>query len=215
MANFGLSLPTIAKLNINTGKYSDKFKCGKAINTSIVPNYVSGDLYADNGKVEDVKEFTDATVTLGVNTMPVQAAKVLFGHTVNEDGSISEKTTDTANYVGYGFVAKEINEGKTQYRACILLKVKFQEGEESYNTKGSNITFGTPTLSGSAVQIGVGDNKEEWRIKSPFVDTEKEADEWIDNFFDSLSEKQENSGNGEETGTGGTTGTGGSGQDAE
>ena len=212
MANFGLSLPIIAKLNTNTGKYSDSFKCGKAINTSIVPNYATGELWADNGKVEDVKEFKDATVTLGVNTMPENAAEVIFGHTVKADGSISEKTTDTANYVGYGFVAKEINEGKTQYRGCILLKVKFQEGEESYNTKGGNITFNTPTLSGSAVPIGVGDDKEEWKIKSPFFDTEKEAYEWIEEFFIDTSEKPVK---GEESESGGETGTGGLEQEAE
>lgn len=199
MANFGLSLPTIAKLNTNTGKYSDRFKCGKATNTSVVPNYATGTLWADNRKAEDVKEFKDATVTLGVDSMPIKASDVVFGHKVNEDGTISDRATDEGNYVGYGFVGREMKEGKKQYRGCILLKVKFQEGEESYSTKGDNITFGTPTLTGSAEQIGVGTNKEEWRIKSPFFETEAEAEDWINKFFDDNSENP---------GTGGSDTTG-------
>lgn len=191
MANFGLSLPIIAKLNTSAGTYSDMFKCGKAIKTSVVPNYTTGTLYADNAKAEDVREFRDATVTLEVNTMPVKAAEVLFGHEVKEDGSVVDKSTDEGNYVAYGFVTREMNEGKKQYRGCILLKVKFQEGEESYSTKGDNITFGTPSLSGSAEQIGVGDNKEEWRKKSKFYDTEDEAYKWIEAEIKAMEEKEE------------------------
>lgn len=200
MANFGLSLPTIAKLNTSTGKYSEKFKCGKAISTSVVPNYATGVLWADNGKAEDVKEFKDATVTLGVDSMPIKSAEVMYGHEVKEDGAIIERATDQENYVGYGFVGREMKEGKKQYRGCILLKVKFQEGEESYSSKGDNITFGTPTLTGSAEQIGVGSDKEEWRIKSQFFATEKEADDWIEKFFDDNSEDPGTEGTGEDQG---------------
>lgn len=201
MANFGLSLPTIAKLNPNTGKYSKRFKCSKAIKTSIVPNYASGALFADNIKAEDVKEFKDATVTLGVDSMPAVASEVVFGHKVDEDGTITDRVSDEGNYVGYGFISREMKEGKKRYRACLLRKVKFQEGEESYDTKGDNITFGTPTLTGSAVQIGVGEDYEEWRKKSPYFETEKAADDWINKFFDDNAEAP---GTGEETGTGGS-----------
>lgn len=183
MANFGLSCPVIAKLNVNTGKYSDMFRCGKAVNTSVVPNYATGTLWADNGKAEEVKEFKDATVNLEVDSMPVIAAEVLFGHKVEEDGTITDRASDEGNYVGYGFLVREMHEGKKLHRGCILLKTKFQEGEESYTTKGDNITFGTPKLSGAAEQIGVGDEPEEWRIKSPFFNTQKEALAWIEKWF--------------------------------
>lgn len=206
MANFGLSLPIIARLNANTGKYRDRFKCGKAISTSVTPAYATGTLYADNGKAEEVKEFTNAAVALGVTTMPKKASEVLFGHEVKEDGTITDRATDEGDYVGYGFVVREMNEGKKQHRGCILLKVKFQEGEESYSTKGDNITFGTPTLNGTAEKIGVGDDKEEWRIKSPFFETEKEAEDWIEKMFDKMSEIVEESGTEGESGTGGVAG---------
>lgn len=202
MANFGLSCPIIAELNVNTGKYSNLFRCGKAVNTSVVPNYATGTLYADNGKAEDVKEFKDATVNLEVDSMPIKAAEVLFGHKVEEDGTITDRASDEGKYVGYGFIAREMHEGKKLHRGCILLKTKFQEGEESFTTKGDNITFGTPKLSGAAEQIGVGDEPEEWRIKSPFFKTQKEALDWIEKWFeDHAADEGETGAGGSEQGT--------------
>ena len=175
MANFGLSKPWIAKYNPETDQYTDGFKCGKAINTSVTPNYNETPLYADNQQTENVTEFKNANVSLGVDRMPVQAAEVVFGHSVSSEGEETSRTGDSANYVGYGFITAEMLDGVQRYRACILRKVKFKEGEESYETKGDSIVFKTPTLSGTAM----GTSKTDWRKKSPYFDTEEEADKWI------------------------------------
>lgn len=175
MANFGLSRPTIAKLNVETGKYSDAFKCGHAINTSITPNYNSASLYGDNTQQEQVDEFSNAKVELGIDTLPIKAAELLFGHKITEDGNEIDSTEDFGSYVGYGFITVERQKGKNKYRACLLTKVTFTEGAESYQTKGNNIQFGTPALSG----VATGNDDGTWRIKSPYLKSEKECDEWI------------------------------------
>ena len=175
MANFGLSHPIIAKLNAATGIYSDAIKCGKAINTSVTPNYNEASLYADNGEDENVKEFKNASVELGVTMVPTKAAEMIFGHKVAEDGTETSNTNDSGSYVGYGFIVAETISGVKKYRACFLTKVKFKEGAESYQTKGDSVTFMTPTLSGEAS----GNSENDWRIKSPSFETEKECDAWI------------------------------------
>lgn len=175
MANFGLSKPWMAELDEATGTYKNAFKCGRAINTSVTPNYVEGQLFADNKKVENVREFKDANVALGVDRMPVEASEIIFGHKVDENGEEVSRTDDSPNFVGYGFITKEMDNGKKRFRSCLLLKVKFVEGEESFETKGDSIVFKTPTLNGTASGISSG----EWRRKSPIFDTEEEADEWI------------------------------------
>lgn len=175
MANFGLSKPWIAKYNPETDQYTNGFKCGKAINTSVTPNYNETPLYADNQQTENVTEFKNANVSLGVDRMPVQAAEIVFGHSVSSEGVETSKTGDSANYVGYGFITAEMLDGIKRYRACVLRKVKFKEGEESYETKGDSIVFKTPTLSGTAM----GTSKTDWRKKSPYFDTEDEADNWL------------------------------------
>ena len=77
--------------------------------------------------------------------------------------------------MGYGFITAEMLDGAKKFRACVLHKVQFKEGEESFETKGDTITFKTPTLSG----VAMGTSKENWRTKSPYFDTEEEADIWI------------------------------------
>lgn len=175
MANFGLSKPWIAKLDPNTGKYTDAFKCGRAINTSVTPNYVEGGLFADNHQIENLSEFKNASVVLGVDSLPAKAPEVIFGHKLEEDGTEVSNSADSSAYVGYGFITCESTNGVKKYRSCLLLKVKFTEGEESYTTKGDSITFSNPNLSGIALAVDSG----EWRNKSPYFSTEDEADSWI------------------------------------
>lgn len=175
MANFGLSKPWMAKYDPSTGKYTEGFKCGKAVNTSVTPNFNEAQLWADNQQVENVTEFKNASVTLGVDRLPAEAGKILFGHAAGEEEEEISKAEDTAGYVGYGFITAEMAEGKKKYRACVLNKVQFKEGEDSFETKGDTIVFKTPTLSGTAM----ADEKGEWRTKSKAFDSETEADAWI------------------------------------
>lgn len=99
----------------------------------------------------------------------------MFGHTVDESGEEVSNAADKNRYVGYAFITREMDNGVEKYRACLLLKVKFNEGQEDYETQGENLTFKTPTISGSALAIDDGS----WRIKSPYLDTEDAAYEWI------------------------------------
>lgn len=175
MANYGLSRPWIAKLDPVTEKYSGAFKCGEAVNTSVSPEYNEATLRGDNKEVRRKKKFKSAAVNLGVTYLPAQAGKVMFGHDVSEDNKTeTSKSSDEANYVGYGFISEETQAEGDVFVACILHKVLFAEGENSYNTEGENITFATPTLSGTAAPLADGT----WRTKQVF-DSEEEADQWI------------------------------------
>lgn len=184
MANFGLSKPWIASYKATDDSYEKAFQCGKAVSTAVTPNINEADLYADNMQVESVKEFKNASVTLGVDRLPANAAQALFGHDTDEDGTETSNANDSAPYVGYGFITAEMVDGIKKYRACILLKVQFAEGEESYETKGDNIVFNTPTLSGTAMSNNDGD----WRVKSPYFATEAEANSWIKTRFNVAGE---------------------------
>ncbi len=179
MANFGLSKPWIAKLNVNTNTYSNALKCGRLMTTTVTPNVAEGTLRSDNMETEKVVEFINAAVTVGVDTMPAAAVPLIFGHSVDDDGTETDNSDDSASYVGYGFVTAEMLDGVKGYRACVLHKVKFKEGEEGYTTKGESISFSTPSLSGTATTLSDG----RWRTKSPQFDTETEADAWIQEMF--------------------------------
>ena len=120
-----------------------------------------------------------ADVTLGTDTLPIQAHTVMFGHTVAKEGesgtSIKNRTTDSSNYVGLGIYMDEKVDGLKKYVAMWIYKVKFAEGQESFKTKGDNIEYQTPSIAGQA--IGIDDNL--WK-ETMIYDTEKEARDWID-----------------------------------
>lgn len=175
MAYYGLSNPWIAKLDPETSKYLEGFKCGTAVGTEVNPQYNESKLYGDNVLQESLKEFKYADVTLTTTSMPIEAANVVFGHTIDKTKkSIVYNASDEANYVGYGFFASEMINGKATYIAVVLPKVKFSEGTESYTTKGDSIEFKTPSLSGNAMADATGN----WKKKQTF-DTEAEAIAYI------------------------------------
>ncbi|HIY18262.1 MAG TPA: major tail protein [Candidatus Blautia avistercoris] len=178
MAYIGLTKPTVAKLDESGGtpEYTDGFACGKAIEMSITPNYAEGSLYADNEKAEYDKEFSYAEVTLNTSTLPIEAHKIMFGHTTDEEeNTIVDKSADESNYVGLGIYVREKVNGVRKYIAMWIHKVKFTESEESYKTKGDAIEYQTPSITGQAIAISTG----EWRERK-ICDTEQEAKDWID-----------------------------------
>lgn len=177
MANIGFRYPWIAKYTKSTGTYSDGFKCGEGIQINITPNYTEASLYGDDKMVDYEKSLTDATISLGITTLPIQAATVMFGHTVSGQ-KITYKATDEANNVGLGYVSVEKADGDTKYAANIILCAKFADSNGQCNTKGESLTFNTPTIEGKAVSIDDGT----WRTVEMF-DTEAAAVSAIKSFL--------------------------------
>lgn len=171
---FGLSRPYIAK---RTGKkaYSNGFVCGEAMNTTVTSQYAEATVYGDNRAVKNKKSFKYADVTMGTTRLPRTAEEIMFGHTVDQEtGQVTGNAGDEENYVGYGFISQEEIDGVDKNVAVVLYKVLFSEGENGYETKGENLTFKTPSVSGKALAEDDGD----WIARRPF-DTETEAEAWI------------------------------------
>lgn len=176
MAYIGLAKPTMAKRG-DDGNYSDGFRCGKAIETSITPQYAEGSLFGDNTKAEFDKEFKYADVSLNTTTLPFQAHKIMFGHETQEETekTITFKAADEAGYVGYGFYVTEKVDGKKSHVATWLPMCKFSEGADTYKTKGDTIEYQTPAITGQALALDDGT----WKEVKVFA-TESEAQAWID-----------------------------------
>lgn len=179
MAYYGLQKPIMAQYNRSTGVYSNGFTCGKAVSFEVTPNYAEGSLYADNEQAEYEKTFTNADVTLGTSTLPIDSASVVFGHTVDSTtGNITRKASDEPNYVGTGVVIDEVVDGEKKYFAMVVTCAKYQEGAESFQTKGDSITFATPSISGKAIP----DKNGAWLIRQEFS-SESAALAYIKSMF--------------------------------
>ena len=175
MAYFGLSKPVIAKYDPAKKTYSNGMVLPGLVGTTVTPNSVEGSLYADNQMSEHEEFFTYASVEAEASDIPLAASAILFGHTVNaEEKSETSKSTDESNIVGYGFCQEKSVKKVKSFVACWLLQVKFVEGADSAQTRGDNISYSTPKLSGKAY----ADDANVWREKKEFK-TEAEAYEWL------------------------------------
>lgn len=182
MAYIGLTTPIIAKGDYSAAEptYSEGFVCGKAISTDIEPQYSEGSLFGDNSQAEYDNEFKSANITLGTTTLPIAAEKTLYGHEVSEDNKeVTDAAGDEANYVGMGVATQEKVDGTNKYVAMWIYKVKFQGSKESFKTKGDNIEYQTPSISGKAIALDAdAKGKKKWRSRKIF-ETEAEAITWL------------------------------------
>mgnify|MGYP000026109972 CR=1 FL=1 len=169
MAYIGLRKPIVGKRK-EYGSYEAPFAFGKAIGINVTPNYAEGSLYADDVQSEYDKEFTFAEVTMNTDTIPVVAYEHVFGHKIEEE-EIAFGADDENDYVGMGWISVEKINGKRKFTGNFLSKVKFSEPNEEYTTKGENIEYKTPSITGRAL---AEEEDMRWKYVKPF-DTAEEA----------------------------------------
>lgn len=174
MAYYGLSTIIIAKLDTSNDTYSQGMIMAKAVSVNVEPNYAEGSLYADDKQAEYEKSFNYATVDLGVDTIPVEAGKLLFGRTDGDTGEVVSSSTDEAGYVGTGYINKEVVDGVRFYTGVWLTKCLYTEGADNAQTKTESITFNSQSLSGRAL----ANSSNKWRIIKRCT-TEAEALAWL------------------------------------
>ena len=182
MAFVGLRKPFIADMS-GESAYNKPFFCGKAIGITVTPSYAEGGLYGDDAQAEYDKEFRYADVVLNTTTLPKEAHEKMFGHGTEETDVVVYKLDDEAKYVGMAWISVEKVDGKTSFVANFLPRVKFAEPAGDYSTKGENIEYKTPSISGRAVANTEG----VWK-KTKSCETEAEAITHINTKFFGQSE---------------------------
>lgn len=158
MAYIGMKNVLLAKLKTETkGQpcvYENGMVFGKAINADVSFTKAQTDLYADDGAAESDNSITGGNVTLGIDDIPDEALTMLGYKKVGE-GTTAEyiKTSESSDYVGLGFTRTRVLQGIRSHEAIWLYKL--QLGLESLNaqTKGQQMQWQTPTLSGTLMSV--------------------------------------------------------------
>ena len=199
MARIGMLNVVAAKLKTTTygemPTYEQGFRVGRAIEGDINLEATENKLYADNRVVNIDKTVTNATMTLGVDefgdgTELSQAeVKALLTGSVKETENgieiISAGSTPNTNTVGVGFITTgrypidNLGVQKDYYEVHWYYKVTFGGmGNDKFNTKGENITWSTPTITGEITGVdGFPANKN--LAKEARFDTENDATVWL------------------------------------
>ncbi len=180
MAKFKACGSTFAKCTSNkladSKTVGDPVTIGKMIEVTVKPNFKEATLYADDDIAEQIREFDSADISLNVDEIAIEAAVEVFGLTKGTLSSytatyITERGDADSNYGTYGFIYATIKDSVVTYNVYMLHRVKFELPEDKVQTKGENITFSTPTISGKAYNDADGN----WRTRVFGISTLSDA----------------------------------------
>ena len=131
------------------GVYSAPVSIAPAIKVGIKTKVDSSKLFGDDTTQEITSTVSELGLDLEVTSLNLAVLADLLGHTFDVvNGVITHSNSDVAPYVAVGFKSVKSN-GK--YRYIWLLKGKFEEGSEDFETKEEKIKYQTPKISGTFV----------------------------------------------------------------
>ena len=192
MAKIGLRYPVAAVIESEpTGAkpvYGAGFVIGKAITANKNVESTDNPLYADDAIAEQDSSFSSGTIELGVadfgssiqESLEIQA-KMLGHEVVTEDEHkiLRKKRGDNAPVLGLGFIKTKKMSNVQMFEATWLYKVKFQLPSESTVTKGENVEWQTPTITGRIMFVESYDNL--WEDTALF-ETFEDAKSWLNSL---------------------------------
>lgn len=159
MAKIGLTNLIYSKLtegSDGSASYDGAKTLGKAVSANVSITNNSATLYADDMLAESDTSFQTGTITVGVDEDGDTIFADLLGHTVDSNGVVVKKATDTAPFVAVGRIITKMVAGVYYYKAEVLFKVKFAEPSQDNQTKGESIEFSTSEIEGTIATLADG-----------------------------------------------------------
>lgn len=178
MASFGAKYPRFSPIKTEPvaalPTYEGPLTLGRLVKGECAVTMASGKLYADDGLAESVDEFASALLTLETDDMIDEVAAKVYGATVAEK-MVSYKAGDSAPLGGLAYYKVLMRNGVKLFKGFYYPRVKAVLGNDTAQTKGDSITFGTNSTAYNVFRC----NSDEWRITEEFP-TEAEAVKWVD-----------------------------------
>ena len=157
--------------------YENPTDVGDAMSAQLDLRFAEGRLYAESKLAEYIKLATGGTISLAVKYIKKAAQAMLYGCTTDSSkDNVKFSAKDVANYVGVGFYAPDKVDGVTKYTCIWVPKALFGPPSMSYQTKGENIQFNTPTTTGEFL---ADDSEDELLLETEIVDSAAAAVAWI------------------------------------
>jgi len=163
MPKIGLLKPIFAKITAEPENAAITYAAGKvlarAIEAGVAYQKNDSPLYADNTIVENDTSVTGAEITLGLDDIAEEYQTDLLG--VVKSGATGaeeyEITSESAPYVGVGYVEVRKRNGVVSYVGNWFHKVQFGMPDESAKTKNEKVEWQTPTIKGKAMGVYLDD----------------------------------------------------------
>ena len=132
-----------------TATYETPKKIGNAVSADINPTTNTANLYGDDGAVATAISLGEISVTLETTDIPLEDQAILLGHSYDSvSGTMTAKGSDSAPDVAILFESEKHDGG---IRCVKLVKGKFAPAQETINTKGENLEYQVPQITGTFV----------------------------------------------------------------
>lgn len=191
MAIKGLSKLVVGKYayDESTVKYTEPQVVQKMVEYSLTLNQSENNpLYADNGEAENDKgTFQNGELSITTDDLTQEVSVMILGTKENEEVTYDTSKTVTEQVyddsmnppdLGIGFIELHQNKGIDKYRAIFLHKVFFNVPEQAATTKGEQVEWQTPTITGAVQRSEASDANG----RHPWM-----TDAWFDSEDDALA----------------------------
>ena len=187
--NVGMMYPVWAELDSHTEGSMPSYKTGHVIqearNATVTRNYNDNPLYGDDRIVDNDNGLNSLTISFESTGLSDEDRKLLLGEEDYGTSGVSGQwvSDNETPWGGFGYIRKMRLNGEKIFEAWITLKIKFQEESQATNTKEGSISWGTPTLNGTAAGLYVDESdKLRYQLHKTFT-TISDAKTWLNTML--------------------------------
>lgn len=154
MAQIGMLYPVFAPITSMSGStisYGTGVVMGRAVAGTLNWQRDDATLYGDDAIAESDNSATGYTLDITTTELSEDAEVVVLGTTKNSD--TYEEYNNPGPDGGHGYIQVLKRFGETLYRGVWYPRISFARTSEESNTKGQNISWGTPQIHGTGMGV--------------------------------------------------------------
>lgn len=163
--------------SLPTYKESGAVRLGRLVKADLTVNNATGELYADDELAETVTEFSSGSLAVETDDMTDEVASEIYGCEV-VDKTVHYKSGDTPPEGGLAYYKVLMRRGVRLFKGVFHPRAKAALGNDTAQTRGSSITFGTSSTTFTIMTC----KSKDWRLTEEF-DNEAEARAWVDQML--------------------------------
>ena len=162
--------------------YGDVISLGGLVSAAETPNLSTGQLYSDNKETLRKDSTLSYTIALTTDGMPNKDSATLFGSEYDETSDeVQRDNNDIPPNGGFGYIRNIASEDGEFWKGFFYPKVKAAPTADGANTQGSSTTFGTTSITLTALRAKHPETR--LRIESKNFNNEDDAKAWVDGQF--------------------------------
>lgn len=183
MAKVGMRYPVFAPIEAEIPgqpiQYGAGFFISKAISADVDLEHADARLYGDDALQDRDNSIVGGTETLNVTSLELETKAKLLGMKYNEEKKLYSQTGKASPYGGHGYISEERQGNKTKFEGIWFHKVQFAQNSFADNTKGQQLEFNTPTITGEIMGVQIDSSGDTVFYDQKQFDDREEALTWL------------------------------------